>query len=223
MDIRGKVIAAICQADLQEACGLMDRWAEEHGYERVLSEVLEPALLEMGEKWRSAGSFTLAQAYVAGKLAEMVLANIAQHVTRGPQALAAKGPVIIGNIEDDFHALGRRMVGIFLRTEGWDVRDLGNDVLSGTFIDTAVATGARIIGVSAMTLETAHNIRALRDEIDRRGLGGRIQLAVGGAVFLVCPGLVEEVGGDGTAPNAMGAATLFDQLWERSTRSEVHP
>ena len=132
-----------------------------------------------------------------------------------------KGPVVIGNIEEDFHALGRRMVGTFLRAEGWIVHDLGNDVPATEFVDKALEVGARVIGVSAMMMTTARNVRKVRDEIDNRGLTGRIQLAVGGAVFRVCPGLAEEVGGDGTAPDALGAAGLFDRLWEESVRKEA--
>jgi len=117
--------------------------------------------------------------------------------------------------------LGHRMVGIFLRTDGWIVHDLGNDVPAAVFVDKALETGARVIGASAMMMTTALNIERLREEIDRRGLAGRIQLAVGGAVFRVCPGLADEVGGDGTASDALGAADLFDRLWEQSVRDEA--
>jgi methanogenic corrinoid protein MtbC1 len=113
------------------------------------------------------------------------------------------------------------MVGIFLRADGWEVHDLGNDVMPDAFVDKAVEKGARVIGVSAMMYTNARNIRRVREEIDRRGLTGKIQLAVGGAVFLVCPGLVEEIGGDGTAPSAIKTPQLFDQLWAQSLRLEA--
>jgi len=132
-----------------------------------------------------------------------------------------KGTVVIGNIEEDFHALGRRMVGTFLRAEGWIVHDLGNDVPAKEFVDKALEVGARVIGVSAMMMTTALNIRRVRQEIDSRGLTGRIQLAVGGAVFCVSPGLVDEVGGDGTAANALAASGLFDRLWRESIGKEA--
>ena len=61
----------------------------------------------------------------------------------------------------------------------------------------------------------------IREEIDRRGLTGRIQLAVGGAVFQLRPELVAAFGGDGTAASAVEASALFQDLWERSRR--LHP
>jgi len=142
---------------------------------------------------------------------------------KGPAAdKADNGPVIVGNIEDDYHSLGRKLVSVFLQSAGWQVIDLGNDVTAQEFVDKAVETGARVIGVSAMMYTTAENIKRVRDELDRRNLAGNIKLAVGGAVFKFRPELVKEVGGDGTAANGFEAPRLFAELWERSLK-EVSP
>jgi methanogenic corrinoid protein MtbC1 len=180
-------------------------------------------MILIGEEWSASGTFTLAQVYIAAKVTEDVLGRIASMRKLPSEGRPSKGPVVIGNIEEDFHALGRRMVGTFLRAEGWIVHDLGNDVPAKVFVDKACEVGARVIGVSAMMMTTARTIKRVRDEIDSRGLTGRIQLAVGGAVFCVCPDLVEEVGGDGTAPNALVVPGLFDRLWERSVGKEAGP
>jgi methanogenic corrinoid protein MtbC1 len=223
MDIRQSLIERIRLADRQGCNALLDAWATEHGYERLITDVLDPAMMLIGEEWSASGTFTLAQVYIAAKVTEDVLGRIASMRKLSSECRPSKGPVVIGNIEEDFHALGRRMVGTFLRAEGWIVHDLGNDVPATVFVDKAQEVGARVIGVSAMMMTTAHNIRSVRDEIDSRGLTGRIQLAVGGAVFCVCPDLVEEVGGDGTAPNALVVPGLFDRLWERSVGKEAGP
>lgn len=221
MDIQQSLIEKIHHGDRMGANALLDAWAAEHGYERLLSEVLDPTLILIGEEWNSSETFTLAQVYVAAKVTEDVLSKIAARRKSPSEDQPPKGPVVIGNIEEDFHALGRRMVGTFLRAEGWIVHDLGNDVPAALFVDKAQELGARVIGVSAMMMTTARTIKSVREEIDSRCLTGLIQLAVGGAVFRVCPGLVEEVGGDGTAANALGAGELFDRLWEQSVRKET--
>ncbi|MHC9542078.1 MAG: B12-binding domain-containing protein [Vulcanimicrobiota bacterium] len=223
MNILQSLIERIHLGDRAGANALLDAWASEHGYEHLLKEVLDPALILIGEEWSSSETFTLAQVYVAAKVAEYALDRIAAQKKSTADDQPLKGPVIIGNIVEDFHSLGRRMVGTFLRTDGWSVHDLGNDVPAALFVDKAQEVGAHVIGVSAMMMTTARNIKRLRAEIDRRGLTGRIKLAVGGAVFRICPGLAEEVGGDGTSPDALGAAGLFDRLWEQSIRNEVCP
>ena len=216
MNIKELLIERIHLGDRPGANALLDAWASEHGYERLLAEVLDPTLILIGEEWRSSDTFTLSQVYIAAKVTEDVLCKIVARRKSPSEGRPPKGPVIIGNIEEDFHALGRRMVGTFLRTDRWIVHDLGNDVPPAEFVDKALEVGARVIGVSAMMMTTARTIKRVREEIDRRGLTGQIQLAVGGAIFRICPGLVEEVGGDGTAANALAAGGLFDRLWEAS-------
>lgn len=223
MDIKSLLIEKIQKADRKGANVLLDAWVAEHGAERLLQEILEPTMLRIGEEWQTHETFTLAQAYVASKVAEDVLLKIAAARKQSEDHEANKGPVVIGNIEGDFHALGRKMVVTFLHVEGWIVHDLGNDVPPATFVDKAIEVGARVIGASAMTMTTARNIKFLREEIDRRGLTGKIQLAVGGAVFLVSPRLVKEVGGDGTSTNALNAPAMFERLWEQSVKLEKKP
>jgi len=215
------LIESINMGDRVGASTQLDAWASEYGYEHLLVEVLDPMLIRIGEEWNSAETFTLAQMYVAAKVTEDVMSKIADSRKLPSEGQPPKGPVVIGNIEEDFHALGRRLVGTFLRAEGWKVYDLGNDVPAPVFVDKAQEVGARVIGVSAMMMTTAHNIKRLRKEIDDRGLTGQIQLAVGGAIFRICPGLTEEVGGDGTTSNALGATELFNRLWEQSIRREL--
>jgi methanogenic corrinoid protein MtbC1 len=219
-DIQAVLVEAIRRADRSGALAALDAWGEEHGHDRVVPEVLEPALALIGEEWSSSEAFTVAQVYVAGKIAGDAMLRLAERsLPRAP----TKGAVVIGNVEDDFHALGRKILGTFLAADGFEVHDLGNDVAPADFVAAALETGARVVGVSAMMLGTARHIARVRAEIDRRGLGGRLQLAVGGAVFLARPELVGEVGGDGTAPNALRAPALFDALVSRARAAEAGP
>lgn len=176
----------------------------------VLSGILDKALVKMGEGWHR-NEYSLAQTFVAAKIAEDTLLRcIPDRRLYGPQV--SQGTIILGNIEDDFHSLGRRIVASFLRAKDWVVIDLGNDVTAEDFVDRAVANGASLIGVSAMMHSTAMNIKKLRNLLDDRGLSGSIKMAVGGAVFNWQPELVAEVGGDGTTNTAFDASRLFAEL-----------
>jgi methylmalonyl-CoA mutase cobalamin-binding domain/chain len=218
---RMSLIALILKGERELANTLLDDYAASRDYRAAMGDVLEPVLEEIGSRWASE-KISLAQGYVAGKVAEDMLLKICS-AEKGPAAdKADNGPVIVGNIEDDYHSLGRKLVSVFLQSAGWQVIDLGNDVTAQEFVDKAVETGARVIGVSAMMYTTAENIKRVRDELDRRNLAGNIKLAVGGAVFKFRPELVKEVGGDGTAANGFEAPRLFAELWERSLK-EVSP
>ena len=184
---------------------------------QVISGILDPAIVRLGRMWEEE-SMSLAQNFVASKIAEDTLLRCMPD--RGAEQ-HKKGKVVIGNIEDDFHSLGRRAVGLFLGAAGWDVTDLGNDVPAEQFLDKALEVGASVIGASAMMQTTALNIRKLRELIDERGLRDRIKLAVGGAVFNWRPELVQEVGGDGTAKNAVGADELFMRLQAEARQGDA--
>lgn len=175
---------------------------------QVISEILDPALVRLGRRWELE-TLSLAQGFVAAKIAEDAMLRCLPAQAKLP---TTKGAVVIGNIEDDFHSLGRRTVALFLSAAGWEVHDLGNDVPAEQFIEKALEVDASVIGASAMMQTTALNIRSLRELIDRRGLQQRLKLAVGGAVFNWRPELVAEVGGDGTARNAVNADELFMRL-----------
>jgi methylmalonyl-CoA mutase cobalamin-binding domain/chain len=214
---REALYSLMLNAEREEALGLLLEYAGAYGFQAAVNDLLEPVLERAGEAWYLE-NLSLAQGYVAGKIAEDLLVAAAE--SGGDLPLDVKGPVVLGNVEDDYHSLGRKMVAVFLRAAGWKVIDLGNDVTPQDFIAAVLEHDARVIGVSAMMLTTAENIRALRIEIDAQGLGGKVQLAVGGAVFKLRPELMHEVGGDGTASSAIQAPELFDRLWAKSLEAE---
>lgn len=215
-----ELLAAIVEAERQRASGILDEWAAEHSYEAAVAELLTPTLIEFGNRWAAEGhEVSLAQGYVAAKVAEDLLGKVLAHrEATGNTPEVERGTVVLGNVEDDYHPLGRKMVAAFLRMAGWRVHDLGVDVEAAAFVNAAVAEGARVIGASAMMLSTARNVPKLRAELDQRGLSGRIQLAVGGAVFKLRPELVAEFGGDGTAGDALQTPALIEKLWAESCR-----
>lgn len=207
-----RFLDAIIAGDTVLAEQVLARLAVGPDNSQAIQELLESVMARISSAWEmSGGALTLSHGYLAAKVVERYVESHA-----GSLAEATRGPVVVGNAEDDYHALGRRLVAICLQAAGWRVVDLGNDVPPATFVDTAVDSGARVIGVSAMIHATALNVRGVREEIDRRGLAGRMMLAVGGAVFALRPSLLGQVGADGTARSAVLAPRLFEELWERA-------
>jgi methanogenic corrinoid protein MtbC1 len=215
-EIISQLVEFILATDLKKGSALVEQWAARYGHVRAITELVAPALAKIGDMWLDPGKVSLAQGYVASRFAEEFLQRAEPHLDQESDRQNTKGPVVLGCIEDDFHTLGYKLVSVFLRTNGWRVKDLGTDVLPDTFIDRALETGARVIGVSAMLYSSALNIQKLRAEIDGRALTDCLKLAVGGAVFNSRMGTDKEVGADGTAPNAMVSPELFDSLWRQS-------
>lgn len=210
-DLKLKLLGLIIDAQRSEAVELICDMAEKIGYFAAINTLLEPVLIEIGELW-SKEKLSLAQGYVAAKITEDILLKAVESKEWQMESKRNQVPVILANIEDDFHSLGRKMIGTFLLATGWEVHDLGNDVTAPEIIDAAVTFNASIVGVSAMMYTSALNIKKVRDEINSRQLQDKIKLAVGGAIFKVRPELVDEVGGDGTAVSATQVPELFNRL-----------
>jgi len=207
---------AILRPDMKTGRRVLEELASEYGYEALVFEVFEPLLTDLGARLKR-NEASLAQSYVASILFDDVLRLYHEApVSAKREHPVRKGPIVLANIEDDCHPLGRKIVSALLQVNQWEVCDLGIDVEAKVIVDKAISLRARVIGVSAMIFTTAENIRKVREEIDARGYQDRIKLAVGGAVFRLRPDLTEHVGADGTAPNAFSALALFDDLWRRA-------
>jgi len=222
-ELQAELADAIATANVAMAEGILDAYARRHSHQAGLTELLQPVLSEIGAQWNVGKPTVLAQSYLAAKLTERMLMRTLEEGADARPAAVNLGTVVVGNIEDDYHALGRRMVGTFLKAAGWSVIDLGNDVPPEAFLLAAREYHARVIGVSAMMYLTATNIRRVREAIDAAGLTQRVQLAVGGAVFNLRPELVAEVGGDGTTRTAVSAPELFGELFKKSEACGLAP
>lgn len=91
------------------------------------------------------------------------------------------GKVVIGSVHGDLHDIGKNLVGIMLKGAGFDVIDLGNDVKPEKFVETAVSTGATVIGMSALLTTTMSVMKKVVEILDEQGLKGKIKTIVGGA------------------------------------------
>ncbi len=212
MFTRKKILEAIQVADLELATKLLKKWGDLYGYEKFSEQILLPILEEYTQDDFKRGGSPLAQGYVAARFAEIAMSMVMENIPSDQLSKPTKGPIVIGNIEDDFHSLGRRIICAFLNSNGWIIHDLGNDIPANEFVEKAMETNSPIIAVSAMMYSTAVNIANVREELIQRNLENQIKLAVGGAIFNLRADLMKEVGGDGTVKNALHVPKLFDTL-----------
>lgn len=211
------LLEALLEVEKDKAVRIIVDWAAKSNFKSALTHLFQPVLDKFGEFWYS-GKISLAQGYVAGLIAEEIFLEAIRSGEFKEENSDGTKVAVIGNAEEDYHGLGRKLLVIFLKMAGWQIHDLGNDVTAGDFVNKAIETNACIIGVSAMMYTTAHNIKKVRDELNSRNLSGKIQLAVGGAIFRIRPELCQEVGGDGTVDNALEANNLFLKLRESAAK-----
>ncbi|MFD0819245.1 methionine synthase [Micromonospora zhanjiangensis] len=90
-----------------------------------------------------------------------------------------QGKVVLATVKGDVHDIGKNIVGVVLGCNNYEVVDLGVMVPAAKILDTAVAEGADVIGLSGLITPSLDEMVAVAGEMRRRGL--RLPLLIGGA------------------------------------------
>jgi 5-methyltetrahydrofolate--homocysteine methyltransferase len=124
------------------------------------------------------------------------------------------GTIVLGTVAGDLHDVGKNLVGIMLSGAGFEVVDVGTDVPADRFVEAAVASGASVIGLSALLTTTMVNMQPVIDLIERHGLRGSVRTIVGGAP--VTEAFAREVGADAYGFDAANAVQRVRALLDLS-------
>ena len=118
------------------------------------------------------------------------------------------GKFMIGTVQGDLHDIGKNLVAMMLKGAGFEVVDLGVDVSADKFVEQAKASGAALIGLSALLTTTMpameKTIKALKDA------GVKAKIMIGGAP--VTQSYSDKIGADGYSPDAASAVDLAKSL-----------
>jgi trimethylamine corrinoid protein len=122
----------------------------------------------------------------------------------------SQGRFVIGTVAGDVHDIGKTIVVSLLKASGFEVKDLGRDVSTETFIKEADDFKADIIGTSSLLTTTMPAQKELEEELKKAGLKERYKTMVGGAP--VTQRWANRIGADAFAENATSAVRLAKEL-----------
>jgi 5-methyltetrahydrofolate--homocysteine methyltransferase len=91
----------------------------------------------------------------------------------------AKGKMVIATVKGDVHDIGKNIVGVVLRCNGYEVVDLGVMVPAHKILDTATELGADLVGLSGLITPSLDEMIGVAAEMSRRGM--TVPLLIGGA------------------------------------------
>ncbi|HLV64795.1 MAG TPA: methionine synthase, partial [Polyangiaceae bacterium] len=92
---------------------------------------------------------------------------------------AAVGKVVLATVKGDVHDIGKNIVGVVLGCNNYEVIDLGVMVPCDKILDTALSTGANIVGLSGLITPSLDEMVHVASEMQRRKL--TLPLLIGGA------------------------------------------
>ena len=118
------------------------------------------------------------------------------------------GKALIGTVQGDLHDIGKNLVMMMLKGSGFAVTDAGIDVSAEKFVAQAKATGAQIVGLSALLTTTMPSMESTAKAIKDAGLN--VKVMIGGAP--VTQNYADKIGADGYAADAATAVDVAKSL-----------
>lgn len=120
------------------------------------------------------------------------------------------GRVVIGTVKGDLHDIGKNLVASMLEGGGFEVIDLGADVLPQRFIDAATERHANLVALSALLTVTMPSMKTTIEAFRAAGIRHSVKIMVGGAP--VTQQYADAIGADGYSDSAGSAVALARKL-----------
>jgi len=174
---------------------------------KILGQGLIPGLRRVGDLFES-GEYFLPELIVSGDAAARALELL--EPVRGQKGSSYMGKFLIGTVKGDIHDLGKNIVIMMLRGNGWEVTDLGVDVSPEDFCSAAAESDYHIIGLSSLLTMTMPKVAETIAALQTAGLRDRAKIMVGGAP--TTPEWAKQIGADAHAKDGPTAARVAARL-----------
>jgi corrinoid protein of di/trimethylamine methyltransferase len=174
---------------------------------QVLNETVTKTAREVGERFES-GQYFLPHLVLAGNAIEAASTVLQAAVPSGE--LGARKVIVIGTVEGDMHSLGKNIVAMMLRANGFEVHDLGVNVRSSVFVQQAQAVKADLIALSCLMTTTLPYQREVLEELQAQGLRERFKVIIGGGP--VTQVWAQQIGADGYGRDVTEAVQVAKAL-----------
>jgi 5-methyltetrahydrofolate--homocysteine methyltransferase len=122
------------------------------------------------------------------------------------QRASAKGKVVIGTVQGDIHYIGKNLVVAFLKSNGFEVYDLGEDVPPDKFVSKLKETGAPVLALSGLITTTHDVMRTTIEALKTAGIRKKVKVMIGGGD--INEEIVKYTGADAFGRDALSAVEL---------------
>ncbi|BBD07868.1 homocysteine S-methyltransferase family protein [Desulfovibrio ferrophilus] len=172
----------------------------------LVNEKLIPAITEVGEKYERKEYF-LPQLLLSAETMQVAFERL-KPLLEAASGATERTKIIMATVEGDIHDIGKNIVILMLRNNGFEVIDMGKDVTANKIVEAAEREGAAIIGLSALMTTTMIHMEDTVKLVREKGLN--VKVMVGGAV--VTEAYADSIGADGYSEDAVSCVKLAKSL-----------
>ncbi|MBU0553995.1 methionine synthase [Myxococcota bacterium] len=157
-------------ADVAEALGVMPPLS-------IIEGPLMDGMNQVGDLF-GAGKMFLPQVIKSARVMKRAVAQITPLLTEACQ-VARKAKIVLATVKGDVHDIGKNIVDVVLRCNGYEIEDLGVMVPAEVILDRAEAINADAVGLSGLITPSLDEMVRVAEEMARRGM--TTPLLIGGA------------------------------------------
>ena len=202
-----KIYQAILEGDMSETQDLVQAAIDaDLPAQDILQEGMIAGMSEVGRLFEE-GEYFVPEMLIAARAMQAGLKILKPKLVDA--GIEPIGKVAIGTVKGDLHDIGKNLVAMMMEGAGFEIVDLGTDVVPDDFVDAA-KNGANIIGLSALLTTTMPSMESAIRAIEAAGLRDQVKIIIGGAP--VTAEYAAKIGADGYAPDASQAANLAKSL-----------
>jgi methanogenic corrinoid protein MtbC1 len=175
-----KLMDAMITMREQESLEIVRELMDNHENPLTILQYCTQAMEIVGARFE-AGDYFLPELMMAGEILKQISDMVKPQITGESAERAAKtGRVLIGTVEGDIHDIGKDIVTFLLEVNGFEVRDIGIDVLPARFVEEIKDFRPHVVGMSGLLTLAYDAMKETVTAIEQAGLRDRVKIMIGG-------------------------------------------
>ncbi len=171
---------------------------------KIVTDSLTKPMEEVGKKFET-GEFMipdmLASAECVGAAMDLLKSELLK------EGVKSKGIFVIATVAGDLHDIGKNIVAILLKGEGYEVIDLKTDVPTEKIVEAVKEHDAPFLGLSALLTTTMETMKDVLDKLQAEGLRDKVKVLIGGAP--TSSDFAKQIGADAHCADAFQAIEVL--------------
>jgi 5-methyltetrahydrofolate--homocysteine methyltransferase len=155
---------------------------QDHPPLEIINGFLLAGMATVGELFGS-GQMQLPFVLQSAEAMKRAVAYLEPHIEAAGGGSGAKGSVLLATVKGDVHDIGKNLVDIIFRNNGYDVVNLGIKQSIDQILTAAEEHRVDVIGMSGLLVKSTVIMRENLEEMNVRGVGKSTPVLLGGAAL----------------------------------------
>jgi len=188
----GELSVAIVELERDKALAMVKDRAERDSDPIQILDECRRGMTIVGERFQ-AGDYFLAELMLSAEIFKGAVSILDPYLSKA-RPVQPLGTVVLATLKGDIHDLGKNIFSTLLKSQGFDVHDIGVDVTPALVVDRVREVAPDFVGFSALITSAFDSMKQASELLWEAGLRDRFKLMVGGGV--TTPMVKDYIGAD---------------------------